>query len=272
MRLRSHAGEASSHGYFCVHDWIAMSKEERLDHFLTWLRAAQYPHPPHTAAPFITISQQAGAGGETLARHLADRLNIEDKGDTPWSVWDRELVERIVAEEHIPESVLDQFETIRKGNWLADLFSGFSSREDPDTHNTAEIYRKIARVIRAIATKGRAVLVGRGGMYVTTDLPGGIHVRLVAPLNDRIRSYAAQTKLDWKKASDEVQQIEQRRLAFYHQFFPDKPLQPDNFTITLNTAAATIEQQVACILPLVLLRKQTSEAAVTATSFDAGRT
>ena len=247
-----------------------MKKEERLENFLTWLRTAQYPHPPHTAAPFITISRQAGAGGETLARHLADRLNIEDKGETPWSVWDRELVERIVAEEHIPESVLEAFEARKKSSWLEDLFSGFSSRDDPALPNSLEIYRKIARVARAIATAGRAILVGRGGVYVTSDLPGGIHVRLVAPLDERIRSYAERLKMSWNKASTEVQQIEQRRQAFYHQFFPDKPLQPDNFTITLNTAAATVEQQVACILPLILLRKQTSETPDVTSSFESG--
>lgn len=237
-----------------------MRKEERLQQFLTWLHTAQYPHPPHTAMPFITISRQAGAGGDTLAQHLADRLNIEDKGETPWSVWDRELVERIVAEEHIPMSVLEEFEKHRKSTWLEEIFSGFSGHDDPvKTPNSVELYRKIARVARAIATAGRAILVGRGGMYVTSDMPGGVHVRLVAPLDARVRTYAEKNTLTWSKAAAEVQQIEQRRQAFYHQFFPDKPLQPDNFTITLNTAAMTLEQQVACVLPLILLRHQTSD-------------
>src|SRR5215204_3288809 len=57
---------------------------------------------PRPAAPFVTISRQAGAGGRSFARELARRLNERDPGDLPWTVWDNELVERVANENHLP--------------------------------------------------------------------------------------------------------------------------------------------------------------------------
>ena len=41
--------------------------------------------------------------------------------------------------------------------------------------------------VRALAEVGRVIIVGRGGVFITRDLPGGIHVRLVAPREWRVR-------------------------------------------------------------------------------------
>jgi hypothetical protein len=54
--------------------------------------------------PFVTISRQAGAGGRTLAKALAERLTEIDPSDRPWAAWDGELVEKVAAEQRIPVS------------------------------------------------------------------------------------------------------------------------------------------------------------------------
>jgi cytidylate kinase len=232
-----------------------MKKEERVEHLLKWMESGGYPHSAH-AIPFITISRQAGAEGESLGRALAERLSLVDPGDTPWSVWDRELVERIVREEHIPEKALEELEGRKRPSWLVELLSGFASTEDITPQLNMKMYTKIAKVIRAIAIAGRAVLVGRGGFYVTKDLPEGIHVRLVAPLEKRIQRYSQRYNLSLKEAATEVEEIERQRQAFLHRFFPTTPLAPEDFTITLNVSAMSRDQQIGAIVPLVLLREE----------------
>jgi hypothetical protein len=39
--------------------------------------------------------------------------------------------------------------------------------------------------------------------------------------------------------------------AFYKQFWPDKLLVPEQFTIMLNTAGIDAARQVMCLLPLI---------------------
>ena len=59
-----------------------------------------------THPPFVTISRQAGAGGTSVAELLAALLNEESqKPDAvPWTVFDRELVERVLREHGLPKS------------------------------------------------------------------------------------------------------------------------------------------------------------------------
>src|SRR5687768_12494457 len=167
-----------------------MTSDDRLSSFLKWLQAEHYPHAPHAPLPFVTISRQAGAGGRTLARLLVDRLNQIDAGNTAWAAWDRELVERVAAEEHVPQSVIDDLEERRAGSWLNELFAGLSLREDPAARDRVELNRRMAGIIRAVARAGRAVLVGHGSVFATEDIPGGIHVRLVAPREHRVTQLA----------------------------------------------------------------------------------
>src|SRR5687768_9533551 len=62
----------------------------------------------HQRLPFVTVSRQAGAGGRTFAKLLVERLNALDGSERPWAVWDRELVEKVAADHHIPEAVVEQ--------------------------------------------------------------------------------------------------------------------------------------------------------------------
>src|SRR5687768_14561006 len=62
------------------------------------------------APRFVTVSRQAGAGGRTFAARLVDRLNEGCPGSRPWAAWDRELVEKVAAENHIPASVVEQLD------------------------------------------------------------------------------------------------------------------------------------------------------------------
>lgn len=242
-----------------------MRSEARWDNFIKWLNAEQYPQAAHPPVSFITISRQVGAGGRTLGRQLVNQLNLIDIGDAPWALWDRELVERVAVEERVPQSVIDDLEERRAGNWLNELFAGISMREDPEARDRIELYRRMAAIIRAIARVGRAVLVGRGGVFVTEDIPGGVHVRLVAPLEHRVEQFARERALSRERARAEVHRIEREREAFYHRFFPGKPIVPEQFTITLNTAGISEAKQAGAVIALLHTHEpgepQTSAAA-----------
>src|SRR5687767_1330894 len=76
-------------------------------------RAIASGEPLARIAPFITISRQAGAGGRSLAKQLADRLNSIDPGELPWTTWDNELVEKVASEHYVSPSRVEALEDER---------------------------------------------------------------------------------------------------------------------------------------------------------------
>ena len=238
-----------------AHDPHAL--EAQMRPILATIRSEGYPRSPlrpqpPAAVPFVTISRQAGAGGWTLAQRLVDRLNaMEPNAAQPWTCWDRELVEKVAADHHISQRLIERLD-VAEHTWLDDLFSGFALDERSHAPDEAFIFRRVAHTIRALAQIGRVVIVGRGGVFFTRNIPGAVHVRLVAPLQHRVEYMARVLAVPEKVAAEEVKQTDKLRDAFYRRYWPGQPLSPELFTLTINTAHVDESLCAELVLPLVL--------------------
>ncbi|MGN6369912.1 MAG: AAA family ATPase [Phycisphaerae bacterium] len=207
--------------------------------------------------PFITISRQAGAGGRTLARGLVERLNrlahtsVEDSAvePSPWQGFDRELVERIAQDHHLSTELIESLEYSSQ-SWLQELLTGFSLSDSAGAGEVS-IVRRMAQTIRALAQAGNVVLVGYGGVFITRDMPCGIHVRVVAPLELRVEWLVKTRGIDAKHARREIEILDAQRDAFFRRYWPKHPLTPELFHLGLNSGLMNEEQMVDCVLPLV---------------------
>lgn len=205
----------------------------------------------HQRPPFITVSRQAGAGGNTLKEKLARRLGAIDKADPPWSGFDQELVAK-VAEDHDLSSPL--LETLDEANHsyvnelLRATFNLGSSKPEP---TELTVYRRVAKTVRALANAGRTIIVGRGGVFITSDLPGGVHIYLVAPLEYRVELTRKNRGLSYDDAAEWVRRVDENREAFYRRHWPQREVQPEAFHVTFNTAANDDDDMVEAILPLI---------------------
>ena len=236
-----------------------MKRNDALTELLASIRAGLYVQTQRAGAaseqparPFITISRQAGAGGRTLARALAGRLNEVDPGEWPWAVWDRELVEKVAREEHIPVTLIESLELEGpRQSAFREFLASLSATNDAAHLDEFQVFRRVAQTVRALARAGRAVIVGRGSVYATAGLAGGVHVRLVAPLQERVAHMARVLNCSEGDAAAEVRRIDRYRETFHRRYWPDKALLPEIFTITLNTAAIGEKEMVNCVLQLV---------------------
>lgn len=229
---------------------------DRLKPILSYLRSqedAQLRPTPcgghDTELPFFTISQQAGAGGESLAHRLAERLNLAEASERAWSAFDRELIERVAADHDIAAELVD---LIGQGgrDWLEEMFETMTTRPlmQPDE---LTVYRTVAQTVLALAEAGRVVLVGLGAAFITQPRTGGIHVRLVAPLSHRIEQTAWARQLTRREALDYIRRTERRRQAFFRRFWPDQCLSAESFTVTFNTAHCMMDQQVDALIAML---------------------
>src|SRR5687768_689485 len=173
--------------------------------------------PSVTPQPFVTVSRQAGAGGRTFARSLVERLNGANPGDRPWAVWDRELVTKVAEEQLIPAELTERLERGHESRFER-FVAPFLPRDDPSMFGEAEVYRRVAQTIRALARAGRAVVVGRGGVYATRDVPGGVHVRLVAPFERRAAHMAAVLDVTPSAAAAEIRRLDRERDTFHRRY------------------------------------------------------
>jgi hypothetical protein len=177
-------------------------------------------------------------------------LNLADPAEHPWTVWDRELVEKVATESDLSPELVESIEGPRR-SWLSDLFTNWSDQESGHHLSEMQIYRRVAATIRVLAQAGRAIIVGRGSVYATSDLRGGIHLRLVAPLESRIEHMAGELNVCPQKATTWIEQMDRQREAFHRRCSGGKALLPEIFTLTLNSQLLSHEQMVSCVLPLV---------------------
>jgi cytidylate kinase len=204
------------------------------------------------AVRFVTISRQAGAGGLSLATELVNAINRlspdAQPHPEPWCAWDHDLVDKVAAEHRIPNQFIEAMEDANH-RWFSEFLASLSTSCDPSEF---KVYRRVAMTIRALAQAGRAIIVGRGGVFITQGMPGGLHLRLVGPVQFRIGQMADRLHVSLREAAAKVHEIDRNRATFYRQHWPSKNVGPETFALTLNTAQLTEPQMVACLVPLIV--------------------
>ena len=198
--------------------------------------------------PFITIAQQVGAECPSLPPRLAEALNATASRAPAWSHWDQELVERVSHVRGIPPGLVAALENSGH-SWLDDLLTGLAGRTDE-----VVIFHGIRDAVRDLARGGRVILVGHGSVYMTRDLPGGLHVRLIAPLEHRVANTATRAGLSPHDARRHMRNLDRQRAAFFSRFWPDRPLVAEMFAAVLNVADLDAEQLARAIVAMLPVR------------------
>jgi cytidylate kinase len=178
----------------------------------------------------------------------------------PWRAWDGELVEKVASENGLRPEEVAALEDAKHP-----LMREFIESLVPNLHHDEfKVYRRVSATIRLLAAAGRAVIVGRGGVFLTGELPHGVHVHLVAPLEHRVRHMVELLHVPHDEAARRVAEMDRNRAAFYRRHWPKHRIEPETFDLTLNAGLLTLNQMVACVMPLVR-----SAAARAAESVDA---
>lgn len=186
---------------------------------------------PHQ--PFVTISRQAGAGAETVARLLAEKLDAHGPKDAqPWTVFDKNLITKVLDDQHMPQEIArhvqeDKDTTLKA---LVGELLGMHPSMWTIFHHTSDTILKLARI-------GHCILIGRGGNIITAKLKGGLHVRLVAPESVRLAHLKSFLKLDDKAAQKYLHDEDAGRRRYVKTNFEKDIDDPLLYDAVLNTAS-----------------------------------
>ena len=89
-------------------------------------------------------------------------------------------------------------------------------------------------VVRDLARAGDVVIIGRGANMILANVPGIIHVGLVAPLEVRVETAIRREHFTREEAQRYVEELEQARVIFFRKFFKVNPFDPSLYHIMLN--------------------------------------
>ena len=106
-----------------------------------------------------------------------------------------------------------------------------------------ELEHRVAEAIMKFAKLGCVILSGRAAHLITRDLPGGLHIRLVAPLPIRIKR--AQQSLGYSPDSARQYVLEndnarERHLQTQFEHHANDPLLYDLVVNTAHTSPETL--------------------------------
>ena len=181
------------------------------------------------AGPVITISREVGCNGVKLAHLLSIRLNSHNLS-AEWRVLSKE-----VFNESARELDMDA-EKVRKTFKHADKYTFdeiIKAFNDKSYKSDRKIAKTVSDVIHSFAVDGFCIVVGRASHIIAKDIKNSLHIRLVAPLEYRIKNTMKNKHLKREEAIEFISKIDKKRSAFRNAVLKDKIVE-ETFDITIN--------------------------------------
>jgi cytidylate kinase len=204
--------------------------------------------------PVITISRLYGCPAKRVARLLIEKLTekmiVRGQQEIHWKIVTKEILEESAKELEIdPSKIKYIFDYQEKGTFDTILEEHLSKyyKSDRMIRNT------IGKVIRNIAIEGHAVIVGRGGIAITRDIPQSLHISLEAPLEWRIIRTMEKLDLSHEEAQKYALSLDKKRKQFRDNF-QGKGSDYTSFDMTFNCMTLTVEEIVSIIIKTIELR------------------
>jgi hypothetical protein len=194
---------------------------------------------PKVPRPAVTISRESGSGALAVANLVAQQLDRDCPGDPPcpWAVFDRNLVSKIL-EDHSLSKRIQEFMPEDSRFPLSEAFEFLLGLHPP-----AWTLRQYAQeTIQKLAINGNVILVGRAGAIITAKLQYVLHVRLVAPLEFRIRNYARSQGISEAEAARAIRANDEANHHFVRSYFRTNVSDSLHYDLVINTGRNGFER------------------------------
>ncbi len=204
--------------------------------------------------PVVTISREVGCPAKRIASCLTDHLNTIKKGQLkkhPWRWISKEILLESARELQVDSSQIQHVFDYKSRGILEDLLLAQSK----DYYKSDQKIRTtIAKVIRKFANEGNAIIVGRGGVAITRDIPKSLHIYLEAPLEWRALRVAEKLNCTIEQARTQAQSIDKKRSVF-RNYFQGKGTDYTRFDIKLNCMTLETTEIVEIIVGTLRTKK-----------------
>ena len=191
----------------------------------------------------ITIAATYGAGGSVVAPAVAKELGLPYvERAIPIEVAQQinaPLEAALADDENHPGPLSRVLDSVLS---TSGLFVGV-----PPAPEELGVLPEIARteqLIRSLADKGGAVILGRAAVFVLKGHPGVLHVRLDGDVEKRRHQAMEHSKIDYATACRLQQQADRARKAYIQHFYPRAGTWEDarNYHLVLDSTAISLDE------------------------------
>ncbi|HEY3993554.1 MAG TPA: cytidylate kinase-like family protein, partial [Ktedonobacteraceae bacterium] len=194
----------------------------------------------------ITISREYGSGGGEIAARLANALG--------WRLVDHEAVVQVAQELGISvtdaEAQDEYVESLgmRLLNGLSMIQPPMSSAMQMTYVHDSKIYHEALRkVIERSLASHQVVIVGRGSQMLLKGRRDVLHVRVIAPLEQRIAYVMRREGLDRDHAQARIHYKDSGRERYLQMQYHQHPSDPLLYDLVINVASLSLDNAVELI-------------------------
>jgi cytidylate kinase len=218
----------------------------------------------------ITISRQFGSGGDAIAERICSVMNYRQ--------FDKLMLIKAAAESGLSEQEIIDFseDNYKVQHFFDRLFRRQENAakmsywvEDPEGVRIVEemnlsehhLLMLVQKAVLSAYQSGNVVIVGRGGQMILRDFADVLHLRIEAPMEDRLQNVRA----TFKKSEGAVNRsIDHRRMAqdlinehdlaseeYLKRFYDVRWDDPMLYHLVMNTGKMNIEQASDCIVSML---------------------
>jgi cytidylate kinase len=209
-----------------------------------------------TAAPegelrrAVTISRQTGSGAHVVAEQLAACLQAHTPKDArPWTVFDRNLVEKVLDDHNLPQR-LARFMPEDRVSEIADTMDELFGLHPPSW----TLVRQTTDTILHLVELGNVIVIGRGATVITSKLDYVFHVRLVGSLEKRVAHIQELHRLNKEAASELIRREDRGRRRYLKTHFKADLDDPLLYHLVINTDLVSCENAAQIITDAMLKR------------------
>jgi cytidylate kinase len=179
----------------------------------------------------ITISRQIGSLGDEIAKALADKLGYERI--------QKSQIGAVLSEYGFSAADVDKYDEIKPT-----LLQHLSKQKKTFEH-------LLRAAIYEFAAKGNVVIVGRGAQVILKEIPGTLHLRVIAPYGSRVNRLMEQRGCQRKDAQWDIQQSDRNSSGYIHTYFNADWEDSELYDLVLNIRTLALNQCVELIMAAV---------------------
>jgi cytidylate kinase len=192
--------------------------------------------------PVICISREVGCGALVIARQLAAHLDKQTYC-RKWKVLSKEILEESARELDMEPGKLRSYMNEGDRTLFDDILTAFSEKR----HKSDQKIRKtLIDLVNSFAHDGHCIIVGRAGHIICRDVERSLFVKLVAPLDLRIKRIMENNQLNMREALEFIEKTERERQNFIKHIAGDVNKEGE-FDLTIDLGRIGVEKAVEII-------------------------
>lgn len=189
----------------------------------------------------VTISREFGSGGKEIGKRLADKLG--------YSYYDSEIITLLAKETGMSEEYIKNIS--EKGVYpyafqFAKSFSMYGAMQNSQT----EILVAQTKILKQIAEKGNAIIVGRGANNILKEY-NPMNIFVYASMESKIKRCKEKAKqgenLTEKELESKIKTIDKNRKAFNNLISNSEWGEKENYNLCINTSNIEIKSIISSL-------------------------